>query len=280
MVTFTTHKTLCGPRGAIILTHDAAIARKLDRAVFPGEQGGPHVHVFAALATTFKLAKTKSFSKLQHQIVKNCSVLTNRLSERGLKIAYGGSDTHLGNISCRTIVGEDGTPLSGDMAARILDLAGIVLNRNTIPGDKTALNASGVRYGTPWMTQRGMGEKEMVVVADIMADLLLAAKPYSVETRQGPVQRAKVPFEVLENAKLQVRNLAEAAATDHTYTKHGYPHFFYLDDAIPASNGWSVLELQSEHIVHFLNYILASDVEALKPGESQPTRLYTPMEWS
>ncbi len=93
VITFTTHKTLCGPRGAIILTHDAAISRKIDRAVFPGEQGGPHVHVFAALATTFKLAKTETFSRLQHQIVKNCDVLTNRLAERGLKISFGGTNT-------------------------------------------------------------------------------------------------------------------------------------------------------------------------------------------
>ncbi len=100
------------------------------------------------------------------------------------------------------------------MAARILDIAGIVLNRNTIPGDKTALNASGIRFGTPWMTQRGLGEAEMVQVADIMADVLLACKPYSVETRQGLAQRAKVDFNVLEDAKLRSRDLAEAAGVD------------------------------------------------------------------
>ncbi len=162
---------MCGPRGAVILTHDATIAKKIDKGVFPGEQGGPHVHVFAALATTFKLAKTEQFKKLQHQIKANCAVLTNRLAERGLRISYGGTDTHLGNVDCKTIVGKDGTPLSGDMAARILDLAGIVLNRNTILLIKPPCIASGIRYGTPWMTQRGLGEKEMVEVADIIADV-------------------------------------------------------------------------------------------------------------
>lgn len=279
VITFTTHKTLCGPRGAVILTHDAALARKLDRAVFPGEQGGPHVHVFAALATTFKLAKSEQFKQLQQQIVKNCAALTNRLSERGLRVSFGGTNTHLGNVDCKTVIGDDGTPLSGDMAARILDLAGIVLNRNTIPGDKTALFASGIRYGTPWMTQRGLGEKEMVEVADIMADLLLSAKPYSIITRQGPAARAKVPFEVLENAKIRVRKLAEAAYSDHTIEVHGYPHFFALDDTFPSKNGWSVLKLQAAEVLHFLNFAFASDVEALKPGESQPTRLFTPMGW-
>ncbi|MEN6434227.1 MAG: glycine cleavage system aminomethyltransferase GcvT [Anaerolineaceae bacterium] len=279
VITFTTHKTMCGPRGAIILTHDAAIARKIDKGVFPGEQGGPHVHVFAALATTFKLAKTEQFKNLQHQIKSNCAVLTNRLAERGLRISYGGTNTHLGNVDCKTIVGKDGTPLSGDMAARILDLAGIVLNRNTIPFDKTALYASGIRYGTPWMTQRGLDEKDMVEVADIIADVLLASKPYSQATHQGTVQRAKISFEVLENAKLRVRKLAEKAYSDHTISIHGYPHYFAIDDVIPSKNGWSVLELKSDHINHFLNYAFASDVEALKPGESQPTRLNTPKGW-
>ncbi len=138
IITFTTHKTLCGPRGACILTSDLALARKIDRAVFPGEQGGPHVHVMAALALTFKIAKTKEFKDLQTQIVKNCAALIKRLQERGMRIPFGGTDTHLGNLDCKTIVGPDGTTLSGDMAARILDIAGLVCNRNTIPGDKTA----------------------------------------------------------------------------------------------------------------------------------------------
>ncbi|HAD07393.1 MAG TPA: hypothetical protein DCE76_09590, partial [Anaerolineaceae bacterium] len=204
VVTFTTHKTLMGPRSAVILTHDSNLARKIDRAVFPGEQGGPHMHAIAALATALKIAKTDSFRELQHQIVKNCQALTRRLIERGLRIPYGGSDTHLGNVDCKTIVGQDGTPLSGDLAARILDIAGIVLNRNTIPGDKTALNASGIRYGTPWVTQRGLKEAEMIQIADIMADVLHAIQPYSLETRKGDATRAKVDFDVLEDAKIRV----------------------------------------------------------------------------
>ncbi len=216
VVTFTTHKTLCGPLGSCILTTDSAMAKKIDRAVFPGEQGGPHVHAIAALAVALKIAQSESFRQLQAQIVKNCQALTRRLQERGLRIPFGGSDTHLGNVDCKSIVGEDGTPLSGDMAARILDIAGIVLNRNTIPGDKSALNASGIRYGTPWMTQRGLKEEDMVEVADIIADILFATKPYSIETRQGMAPRAKVDFEVFENARLRVRALAEKASTDLT----------------------------------------------------------------
>ncbi|NTV36229.1 MAG: glycine cleavage system aminomethyltransferase GcvT, partial [Anaerolineaceae bacterium] len=278
VITFTTHKTLCGPRGACIITQDAAIARKIDRAVFPGEQGGPHVHVFAALATTFKLAKTSQFKELQQKILDNCQVLVNQLKSRGLRIPFGGSNTHLGNIDCKTIVGPDGTTLSGDMAARILDIAGIVLNRNTIPGDKTAMNSSGVRFGTPWMTQRGLDEKDMVEVANIIADILLACKPYTVETRQGIAQRAKVDFEVLESAKLRVRALAEKAETDLTFTDHGYPHFYYLNDKPASDAAWIGYELSGRNTRQFMDFAFSSAVENLKPGESQASSLWTPME--
>ena len=236
VVTFTTHKTLCGPRGACIITHDAALAKKLDRAVFPGEQGGPHVHAFAALALTFKLAQTKQFKELQAQIVKNCVALTDALKAEGFRIPFGGTDTHLTNLDCSTINGPDGTTLSGDMAARILDIAGLVANRNTIPGDKTAVNASGVRLGTPWVTQRGLKEADMKTIAGVIASVLKTAVPFSVETRQGPAQRAKVDFDALEKAKMTVRDLAEKAGSDEATADHGYPHFFYIDDQ-PSGQG-------------------------------------------
>ncbi len=176
----------------------------------------------------------------------------------------------------KTIVGHDGTPLSGDMAARILDVAGIVLNRNTIPGDKTALFASGIRYGTPWMTQRGLKEAEMIQVADAMADILQATKPYSIETRQGPAARAKIDFDVLEDVKLRVRSLAEKAGADVEVGKHAYPHFFFIDDKPADQNGWVAFDLSGDDVLGFVNYVFASDGEALKPGESQNTRLNTP----
>ena len=276
IITFTTHKSLCGPRGACILTTDSSLAKKIDKGVFPGEQGGPHVHVFAALATTFKLAQTEQFADLQKQIIKNCDTLTGQLINRGLRIPFGGSNTHLGNVDCKTVVGSDGTQLSGDMAARILDVAGIVLNRNTIPGDKTALFASGIRYGTPWVTQRGFKEAEMVQVGDIMADLLLAARPYSVDTRRGLVARAKVSFDVLEHAKLRVRELAISAGIDTHPSSSGYPHFFYLDDKAGDKGDTCALNLKGRNIRHFVSYVFSSDTETLQPGLSQPTSLVTP----
>jgi glycine hydroxymethyltransferase len=278
VITFTTHKTLCGPRGACILTTDSALSKKIDKAVFPGEQGGPHVHAFAALATTFRLAKTEEFKDLQKQIVKNCIALTKRLEERGLRVSFGGTNTHLGNVDCKTIVGPDGTPLSGDIAARILDVAGIVLNRNTIPGDKTALFASGIRYGTPWMTQRGLKEKEMVAVADIIADVLLSTKPYSVETKKGNVTRAKVDFKVLQDARKRVQELTDAAGADITISKSGYPHFYGLGDQPVSKSQWVALDVQGTHIGHFVNYVFSCDIDLLKAGQSLPTNLTTPVK--
>ena len=278
IITFTTHKTLCGPRGACILTTDASLAKKIDKAVFPGEQGGPHVHVFAALATTFKIAASSEFQQLQQQIILNCKALTDQLQSRGLRIPFNGTDTHLGNIDCKTITGPDGTTLTGDMAARILDIAGIVLNRNTIPGDKTALNASGIRYGTPWMTQRGLTQKDMIQIGNIIADVLLAITPYTIEMRKGPSPRAKVDFNVLEQAKIKVRDLCANAGVDIDYGSSGYPHFYYIDDKPKASGKYASLDLKGERINHFVNYCFSSDVETLKPGKSQATALNTPVK--
>ncbi len=274
VITFTTHKTLCGPRGACIITDNASLAKKIDRGVFPGEQGGPHMHAIAALAATFKLAKTAEFKKLQEQIVNNCQVLTTHLEERGLRIPFKGTNTHLGNIDVSTIKGPDGTSLSGDLAARILDIVGLVMNRNTIPGDKSAFKASGVRYGTPWMTQRGLDEIDMVIVADIIADVLFATTPYTIESRKGPVQRAKIDFKVLEEAKIRVRKLVEKVGVDPEISIHGYPHFYYLDELPKGIDGKIGYDLTGDGIRHFVNYVFASEVESLQPGEEQPTYLY------
>jgi glycine hydroxymethyltransferase len=273
VITSTTHKTLDGPRGAVILTTDPALAKKLDRAVFPGEQGGPHVHIFAALALTFKLARTRQFEKLQKQTVRNAQAMSEHLKERGFRIPFGGTNSHLLNVDCRPVKGPDGTALSGDQASRILDLAGIVVNRNTIPGDKDARDPSGIRLGTPWITQRGFDEEKSRQLADIIADILLAAAPHSVDTpHHGRVRRAKLDFNVLEDAKLKVRELAKEAGIDFEPAVHGYPHFYYLDDK--SSTG--VLDLSGDRVRQFLDYSVSSDLSDLKPGASQPAKLCTP----
>ncbi|MBN1266570.1 MAG: glycine cleavage system aminomethyltransferase GcvT [Anaerolineales bacterium] len=236
VVTFTTHKSLCGPRGAAILTTSKKLAGLIDRAVFPGEQGGPHLNTIAAQAVAFKLARTDRFIELQKQALKNSKVMVETLQKEGLRISFGGTNSHLLNIDCKSVVGPDGTTLSGDQAARILDIAGIVANRNTIPGDTSALRPSGVRMGTHWITERGFKEKGTAELASLIAELLKACVPYSIAGKKRPQQRAKVDFSVLNKVKNRIRDLAENLALDFVPTKHGYPHFYYLDDEIPAGN--------------------------------------------
>jgi glycine hydroxymethyltransferase len=274
VVTFTTHKSLCGPRGACILTFDEKLSRDIDRAVFPGEQGGPHVNSYAGMAVAFRIAKTEQFRQLQQQVVNNCAAFTDHLKQRGFRIAYGGTNTHLMNLSCSSVVGSDGTTLSGDMASRILDIAGIVVNRNTIPGDKNAIDPSGIRMGTPWVTQRGFKESGMKKLADIIADILLSTKPFGREGAKRIIRRAKVDFHVLEEGKIKIRELAQCAGIDFKPSQHGYPHFYYIDEKARKGD-WSVLELSGERVRLFLSEALTSNVEALQPGESEPTRLFT-----
>ncbi len=274
VVTFTTHKTLNGPRGAIIITHRKDLASKIDRGVFPGEQGGPHINQIAALAVALKLAKTDQFRRLQHQTVDNAKHLSAKLADRGLTIAYGGTDSHLLNVDLTPLTGEDGTSLSGDIAARLLDLAGIVANRQTIPGDTSPLRPNGVRLGTPWITQRGFGEAEINKLGDIIADLLLAARPFAYHGRRRPLARAKVPFDVLADVRLRVRDLALNAGIDTDAIADDYPHFSYLDSE--ADDTPLTLKISGAQAGQFLHYALTSDVLALSVEEAHPTALYRP----
>src|SRR5215207_3941598 len=276
VVMSTTHKSLDGPRGAVLLTTDAAIAKKIDKAVFPGEQGGPHVNVFAGLALTFKLAQTKQFKQLQSQTVKNAQAMADQFTKRGLRVPFGGTDSHLVNVDVTTVKSPDGIALSGDQAARILDIVGIVVNRNTIPGDKNSKDPSGIRLGTPWITQRCFREKETRELTDNMADVLLAGAPHAVDTvRKGRARRAKIDFNVLNDAKLHVRKLAEKAGIDFKYKKSGYPHFYFIDDKVKAKDN-AVFELTGPRIRQVLDYAVSSDLSALTKGQSQATTIATP----
>jgi glycine hydroxymethyltransferase len=272
VITFTTHKTLCGPRGACILTTDPVLSRKIDRGVFPGEQGGPHVNVFAALAVTFKIARTEKFRQLQAQIVRNAKRLSDSLAARGLKIAYGGTDTHLLNVDCKSVRAPDGTPLSGDIAARVLDLAGIVLNRNTIPGDPSAGKATGIRMGTPWVTQRGLREPEMDTLAEAIAQVLSACHPFSYSGKKGSILRARIDFTAMEDARIRVRALAEKAGIDFKPDDHGYPHFYYLDDPAPKKK-FTKIAVKGTLAESFLYWATTNDVHSLQSGKVQATQL-------
>ncbi len=274
----TTHKSLHGPRGAVLMTTKRLISRKIDRAVFPGEQGGPHINTFVGLALAFKLAKTEDYKELQQQTIDNAVAMVDQFQKRGLKVPFGGTDTHLINIDCRSIKGADGATLSGDMASRILDVAGLVVNRNTIPGDRSALAPSGIRLGTPWITQRGFDEAKSRELADIISDVLLGCEPYfmDVPRKRKPQRRANIPFELLNDAKLRIRKLALEAGMDFEPVDSGYPHFYYIDDAVNAKDGWAAYDLMGKQIRQTLDYALSADLSTLKDGQSAATCVHTP----
>jgi len=231
VITFTTHKTLCGPRGAVILTTDEEKAKRVDAAVFPGAQGGPHVNKIAAMAVAFKIAQTEKFKKLQEKIVENAVVLCSSLEKRGLKIAYGGTNTHLLVIDLSAIKTKTGFPLKGEIAARILDLCGLVVNKNTIPGDETAADASGIRLGTPWVTQRGLGKEDMEKLADIIYRILTNIQPFSYIGLTGDLSRGKIDLKVMEEARWQVSQLIQKAKNEGPMHKRAcslsYPHYSF-----------------------------------------------------
>lgn len=278
VVTFTTHKSLDGPRGAVILTHHADLAKKLDRGVFPGEQGGPHVNAIAALAVAFKLAARPDFTELQHQTVRNAMHLAAKLAENGIRLAYGGTNTHLLNIDCEPIKGADGTALSGDMAARILDLAGIVCNRNTLPRDDSAARPSGVRLGTPWVTQRGFREPEIERLAEIIARVLKAARPFSYDGKGGKADaRAKLDYGALYTARCDVAELCDRIGIDYQLPvlgakmpERGREH---LSLRAAASGGAQTIEIRGRNAGRFLRCALTSAVYPLSVGASEPTKV-------
>jgi glycine hydroxymethyltransferase len=269
----TTHKSLDGPRGAVLMTTDAAIAKKIDKAVFPGEQGGPHVNVFAGLSVAFKLAQTRQFKKLQEQTIKNAAAMADQFTKRGFRVPFGGTNCHMLNVDVTSVIGEDGTRLSGDQAARILDIAGVVVNRNTIPGDKNSADPSGIRLGTPWVTQRGFNEKSIRALADVMADVLKACAPHSVDTpHKGRVRRAKIDFKALNAAKLKIRKLAETAGIDFEYETSKYPHFYFIDDTSKSG----VFELSGQRVRQMLDYATSCDMSALKKNKTGEVSITTP----
>jgi len=278
VVMFTTHKTFAGPRGAVILTHKARIARSIDRAVFPGFQGGPHMETIAGIAVAAKLAQTDKFREIQRQTVANAVALAEALQEHGVRVAYGGTNTHMVLIDCKTVKGPDGTPLMGDPASRILDLAGIVANRNTIPGDSTALYPSGVRLGTPWVTQRGLVEDDMRAIAEQIARLLHATQPYELEKRRPRHDyRARVDFDVLEEVKLAVREIAARAYTPYEgLSDLGYPHAYFITDAPKGEGAYERLKLQGQRARSFMGWLTPSDTAAMADGETRPITLLEP----
>ena len=167
VVTSTTHKTLRGPRGGIILTNNEDIIQKINKTIFPGIQGGPLMHVIAAKAQCFYEALQPEFKTYQENVLKNIKALANTLSEKGLKIISGGTDNHLILVDVSSI------NLTGKEAETLLDEINITVNKNTIPYDNNSpMVTSGIRLGSPAMTTRGLNEEEFIEIGNIIYDAL------------------------------------------------------------------------------------------------------------
>ncbi|SDH98783.1 glycine hydroxymethyltransferase [Alteribacillus persepolensis] len=188
VVTSTTHKTLRGPRGGIILTNDEEISKRINKAVFPGIQGGPHMHIIAAKAVAFQEALQPSFKEYTKQTVENAKTLGMELQRKGAALVSGGTDNHLVLMDVRP------WDLTGKEAEQLLEQAGITANKNTIPYDpQSPFVTSGIRMGTPALTTRGMKEADMIDIAQIIADVL----------------KSKGDRMVLEHAKKAVKTICE-----------------------------------------------------------------------
>ncbi len=180
VVTSTTHKTLRGPRGGIVLTNDEELGAQLDKALFPGEQGGPLMHVIGAKAVCFGEALTPGFRRYQERVVENAARLVAGLAKAGLRPVSGGTDNHLGLLDVSPL------GLSGKKAERVLDLAGITVNKNTIPFDtRKPMVTSGIRVGSPAVTTRGLGPEDMDRVAGWIGEALRVADD---EARLGSIR--------------------------------------------------------------------------------------------
>lgn len=168
VVSSTTHKTLRGPRGGLILTNSEEIIKKINKTIFPGIQGGPLMHVIAAKAECFYEALQPEFKTYQEQVIKNAKVLAKTLEEEGFKIISGGTDNHLMLVDVKSTLG-----ITGKCAEETLDKINITVNKNTIPSEtESPSKASGIRLGSPAMTTRGLKEEEFVSIGHIIARAL------------------------------------------------------------------------------------------------------------
>jgi glycine hydroxymethyltransferase len=183
-VTTTTHKTLRGPRGGIIFCKEE-YAKAIDKAIFPGIQGGPLMHVIAAKAVCLKEASTDEFVEYQNQVVNNAKALAKALLDKGYNLVSGGTDNHLILLDVRS------KNLTGKEAEHLLDEVGITVNKNAIPYDPESPNVtSGIRIGTPALTSRGMKEQEMERIAELMDETLTHGQDERIKAKTSRAIKA------------------------------------------------------------------------------------------
>ncbi|MEM1553878.1 MAG: serine hydroxymethyltransferase [Thermoproteota archaeon] len=216
IVTTTTHKTLRGPRAAMIMVTDKGLQKdedlpeKIDKAVFPGLQGGPHENNIAAIAVALKLVQEPAFREYAEQVVKNARALAKTLVEEGFKLVTGGTDTHMVLIDL-----SDHGVGKGILAQEALELCGVIVNKNTVPGERSSpFYPSGIRAGTPAVTSRGMKEKEMEEIGELIAEVSKEALKFELpsKNRQEYIREFKAKMRennVIVECRRKVKDLCE-----------------------------------------------------------------------
>ncbi|WP_163275607.1 serine hydroxymethyltransferase [Cellulomonas iranensis] len=201
VVSSTVHKTIGGPRSGFILTNDPDLAKKINSAVFPGQQGGPLMHVIAAKATAFKIAGTPEFRDRQERTLRGARIIAERLGRQdakdaGVAVRSGGTDVHLVLVDLRE------SPLDGKQAEDLLHEVGITVNRNAVPNDpRPPMTTSGLRVGTPALATRGFGDEEFTEVADIIAEALVGGSAADVEALRARVRTLTEAFPLYPGLK-------------------------------------------------------------------------------
>jgi len=275
VVTMTTHKTLCGPRGAIILTTNKSYADKIDSAVFPGEQGGPHIHQIAAKAVAFGIAKTEEFRSLMKGVIDNAKALAEALKEEGFELAYGGTNTHMVLIDLRKISTSGGDHLSGEIASRILDLCNITCNKNTIWGDTSAFEPGAIRFGTTWVTQRDFKPEHMKKIAQIVSKVLHSASSFRYIGAFGDIIRARFnDLSVLNEARREVEKLIESVEGKEIKKAWclDYPHIYGSTEEETIKG--NAVEVFGERAHLFLEHILSAGVQFMRVGQIKSSYVF------
>jgi glycine cleavage system T protein len=287
VTTLTTHKTLMGPRGAIILTTDEEKAAMIDNAVFPGEQGGPHINTITALAVALKLAKTPEFTQMQHRIVESAQVFAKALTDAGLSLAYGGTNTHLLLLDLKKLPKKTNETLSGEIAVRLMEFCGVVANKNTIPGDTLTALASGVRMGTPWIAQRGITDAQIVRLANAISELLHDVYPYHYDGLMGTLPRGKTHLATLEKVKRDIALICDEL-DGGVNEKTGFPYYHFVDPAKTQTTGAAsattaaetaaarfdlpcLIRVTGERVEAHMQNLVTTDLTALEPGAALRT---------
>jgi len=294
VVTFSTCKTLCGPRGAAILCTDHAIAQSIDRAVFPGLQSAPVFQQIVALAVAFEIARTQEFKLLQDKIAENARLLHQHLAHLGIPVAFGGTNTHMVVADVGKVPTFTKQRLSGEVVTRLLERVGITCNSNMIPGDRHAALASGIRLGTTWISQLGYGETEVCELATIIAEICKGIKPYRYFGFRRETLGGKVREELLRSTSQRVRAILKKSSghLPGTFPQKGREGSNYVGAQFVAPiqpqtatgkveiwdlRNWSeALIVTGERATNFLQSIISRDIFDLKKGEVFPALVLKP----